>query len=103
MEALDVIYYSFFFNLAKIYFAQAPVENAPPAKSLISNFFIFGGGACWKLPACEICDLANIYFAVARFKRVAPNYFFVISKMIVLQLLVLMVSRLYVRYYMKFY
>ena len=47
-----------FLNLAKIYFAQAPVENAPPAKSLISNFYI-----C-RRRLLEITRLRNIEFRI---------------------------------------
>ena len=47
-----------FFNLAKIYFAQAPVENATPAKSLISKFYI------WRRRLLEITRLRNIEFRI---------------------------------------
>ena len=49
-------YTTIFLNLAKIYFAQAPVENAPPAKSLISKIYI------WRRRLLEITRLRNIEF-----------------------------------------
>ena len=63
------IYYILFFNLAKIYFAQAPVENAPPAKSLISKIYI------WRRRLLEITRLRNFEFRIFIFVlRVKINY-----------------------------
>ena len=57
LREIILAYYNFL-NLAKIYFAQAPVENATPAKSLISKFYI------WRRRLLEITRLRNIEFRI---------------------------------------
>ena len=58
-----------FLNLAKIYFAQAPVENATPAKSLISKFYI------WRRRLLEITRLRNIEFRIFIFGLGVKKYY----------------------------